>query len=70
MLTPQRSYLDSIRRNPGPFTPEEFDGSEEAAGFIDGMKILWGNVGCLKNCRLAQYINKKAEALEVLGVRY
>jgi ubiquitin-activating enzyme E1 C len=36
-----RTYLNQIRRHPGPFTSEEFDISEDGLAALDKMKILW-----------------------------
>ncbi|EDO00100.1 hypothetical protein SS1G_02960 [Sclerotinia sclerotiorum 1980 UF-70] len=61
MSTPPLSrwtYLDNIRRTPGPFTDEDFNGSEEATAFLDGLKILGaGGLGCeiLKNLALSGF---------------
>lgn len=44
MLTTSRAYLDNIRRNPGPFTAEDFDTSEEAVTAIERMNILLVNL--------------------------
>ncbi|KAF7932062.1 uncharacterized protein EAE97_009083 [Botrytis byssoidea] len=54
------TYLDNIRRTPGPFTDEEFDGSEACTALLDHMKILVigaGGLGCeiLKNLALSGF---------------
>jgi hypothetical protein len=35
-----RTYLDNVRRNPGPFVSEDFTGSEEAVTASEEVKVL------------------------------
>lgn len=35
-----RVYLDNVRRNPGPFTGDEFNPTEEGLSTLGRMKIL------------------------------
>lgn len=36
----RRVYLDNVLRNPGPFTAEDFETSEEAITNIERMRVL------------------------------
>jgi hypothetical protein len=38
-----RTYLDQIRRTPGPFTSEEFDISEDGMAALEQMSVLFVN---------------------------
>jgi hypothetical protein len=38
--TTLRTYLDNIRKHPGPFTDEDFDTSDEATSALERMSIL------------------------------
>ncbi|EHL03615.1 putative NEDD8-activating enzyme E1 catalytic subunit [Glarea lozoyensis 74030] len=52
------TYLDNVRRNPGPFVSEEFTGSEEAVTASERVKVFGaGGLGCeiLKNLALSGF---------------
>ncbi|RDL34735.1 Activating enzyme of the ubiquitin-like protein [Venustampulla echinocandica] len=54
------TYLDNVRRHPGPFTGETFNSSEEAVSLMDNLKVLVigaGGLGCeiLKNLALSGF---------------